>query len=132
MNAKTGDRLGLLRAKYFDEIKVREEAIRTLREKLNLLDEVEADSRGIDVVPSTTGKYAKLKLTKAVLRAVQEIGGNGGVRAPDVRKYLEANGYQHVGKNFDVATFLALSRLSKRGKILSDKKEGKRVFMVKP
>ena len=85
----------------------------------------------MEITPTTTGKYAKLKLTKAVLRAVQEIGGNGGVRAPDVRKYIEANGYRHPRKNVDVATFLALNRLTKQGKILSEKKEGKRVFMVK-
>jgi len=132
MNGITVNKTGLLRVKYLDAIEGREDEIFTLREKLALLDEVESDSRSLAVTPNTPGKYTVVKLTKAVLSAVREIARNGGVRASAVQQYIAANGYRHRGKHFAVATRVVLIRLTKRGKLISKKKDGKRVFMVKP
>lgn len=125
------DRFDILRATYRESINAKHDEIRQLQAKLNLLDELEADSLKLSGVQSTTGKYTKLKLTKALFDAVQTIGGNGGVTATELRKYIATNGYIHPGKNFDVAAVIALNRLAENGKINSDKIGGKRLYMVK-
>lgn len=128
------DRLNALRSKYLEEISQNEAKNRSLRDKLTLLDEVEADAQRLSDSPSTNGlKYHGEKLTKAVLDAVQNIGGNGGVAATEIRKYIAANGYKHPNeKNFPVATVIALTRLADTQKIVSVKTpEGKRLFMAK-
>jgi hypothetical protein len=126
------DRLDTLRVKYLEGINTRETEIRQLREKLKLLDEVEADSEKLsDNAPASPLKYSTTKLTKAIFDAVQTLGQNGGVSATDVRKYISANGYKHASKNFPVATVIALNRMAERGKIDSTKTDGKRLFFKK-
>jgi hypothetical protein len=125
------DRFDILRATYRESINAKHDEIRQLQAKLNLLDELEADSLKLSGAQVSTGKYAKLKLTKALFDAVQTIGGNGGVTATELRKYITANGYKPLGKNFDVAAVLALNRLKDHEKISSEKIGGKRLYMVK-
>jgi hypothetical protein len=127
------DRLDALRAKYLDEINQNEVKNRQLRAKLVLLDELDADAQRLSDAPATNGaKYSGVKLTKAILDAIQSIGGNGGVAATEIRKYIAANGYKHPNpKNFPVATVVALVRLAKTEKINTTKTDGKRLFMAK-
>ena len=127
------DRLVQFRAKCMEEISLLEAKISSLRDKIKLLDEIQADSpkpsNGSDLDIS---KYSGMKLTKAVLDAVETIAVNGGVSATDVRKYVAGNGYRHpTPKNFPVATVIALSRLVKREKIESVKLDGNRRYMAK-
>ena len=55
-----------------------------------------------------------------MLDGVQTIGVNGGVTATEVRKYIAAHGFRATGKNFDVGTVLALTRLADQGKITTE------------
>lgn len=124
------DRLDILRVKYLESINTKEAEVRQLREKLKLLDELDADAQKLSENPSTSPlKYSGMKLTKAVFDAVQTIGQNGGVAATEIRKYIAANGYKHPNlNNFPVAVVIALNRMSERGVIGSSKNEGKRLF----
>jgi hypothetical protein len=123
------DRLDILRAKYLDAITVKEHEIRQLRDKLKILDELDSDCQKLTESPAPNKlKYAGSKLTKVIYDAVQNIGRNGGVSATDVRKYITANGYKHAGKNFDVATVIALSRMAERGDIQTEKVGNKRLY----
>ena len=124
------DRFDILRASYHESINAKQAEIRQIQQKLKLLDELEADVLKVSGAQSQSGKYEGWKLTKALLDAVQIIGGNGGVTAAELRKYITTNGFVHRGKNFDVAVVIALSRLAdpKRHEILTEKKDGKRLY----
>jgi hypothetical protein len=139
-----GDKLNSLRSKYLELISAKEAEIKQIRQKLSLIDELEADSHKFNnnglampsrpnlvlSAPATTTKYAGMKLTKAIFDAVKAIGANGGVSATNIRNYIENNGYRHPNmKNFPVATVIALTRLVRRGEIESLKTpDGKRKF----
>lgn len=125
------DRFDILRAAYRESINAKQSEIRQLQEKLKLLDELDADIQRLGDAQSPSAKYANWKLTKALFDAVQTIGGNGGVAATELRKYIITNGYRHAGKNFDVAAVIALNRLAENEKISSEKINGKRLYMVK-
>ena len=126
------DKLQLARAKFLEQIMTKETEIRALREKLALIDEVEDLFKDSNKEPGSQQKYANMKLTKALLDAVQILGTNGGVAATDVRRYVEGNGYRHPNpKNFPVATVIALNRLGEQGKIISEKTDGRRLFKAK-
>lgn len=122
-----------LRSRYLEQISTKEEEIRQLRQKLIVLKELEADASKPGASSDLEEKYNGWKLTKAVFDAVQTVGGNGGVPATEVRKYIAAHGYTHPNpKNFPVATVIALSRLAENEKISSTKTDaGKRLFMAK-
>lgn len=127
------DKTSILRARYLEAIGAKEAEIKQLRAKLGLLDEVEADLRAVSEPPATNGKlkYSGWPITKAIVDAVQTIGSNGGVTTPEIRKYIEANGYKHPGEYFNQTTRLTLKRLVASGRIDAGKAGDKPVYMAK-
>ena len=132
MSENRPDKISILRAKYLDAINVRQSEIKQFQVKLSVLDEVEADTQTVsEPVASGKLKYSGWKITKAIMDALQIIGGNGGVSAPEVRKYIVANGYKHSGAYLNATTNLTLRRLAKTEKIGTAKLGEKRVYMTK-
>lgn len=134
MNSTQPDKLEALRDKYREQISANEAQIKHLRDKLVFIEEILTDAKQLTFEPKQTdfpNRYSGWTLTKALFDAVQKIGGNGGVTAQDLAKYLTNNGYKHGNpKWFFSSAVLTLKRLSK-DRIISEKVDGRRVYKVK-
>jgi len=131
----SADKIDILRAKYLESITTKESEIRVLREKLKLLDELDADAKKLSAANGSDNppipRYQNWKLVQTLKDAVRTMGANGGVTASEIRKFISANGYKHGGQNFENATVTALNRLVARGLVVTDKQGGRRVYRKK-
>ncbi len=131
MNEKP-DRLKLLKNRYLSQITETEKQLSSLKAKVHLIDELESDAESLS--PATNGslKYSNgnTKLIDAALEVVKTVGIEG-ITAPKVAKYLKDNGFEVKGKNFIISVGTSLKRLQARGSIVSERKEGSRLYMPK-
>jgi hypothetical protein len=121
------DRLSLLRTKYRERIRAKKTELDELEKKLALLDELEEESNSIRTsAPSSgAGRYAKAKLTEAVLDTMSELGRS---TIAGVKKHLLDNGFVPNGKNFTISIATALKRLAGQKKLGTELKDGKRIY----
>lgn len=131
MNEKP-DRLKLLKNRYLSQITETEKLLSSLKVKVRLIDELESDAENLSTVPNGSLKYSngKLRLIDAALDVVKTVGIEG-IQAPKVAKYLRDNGFEAKGKNFIISVGTSLKRLEARGSIVSERKEGSRLYMPK-
>jgi hypothetical protein len=123
------DRLAMLKNKYVAEISKKESELKELRTKLHLIDELEFDAVKLTPTPNGELKFAdgKKQLIDAALDTVNTVGTNG-ISASKVAKYLKNNGFPIKGKNFIISVGTSLRRLAERNEIISELKDGKRIF----
>jgi hypothetical protein len=77
------------------------------------------------------GKYAKTKLTEAVLDVVSIHGAAPGLFVPEIIEKLIAEGCKSDADNFYASVYSTAMLLLKNGKIAEGKRDGKRAFMKK-
>lgn len=123
------DRLSLLRTKYRERIRAKKTELDELEKKLALLDELEEESNSIrsSAAPATAGRYAKAKLTEAVMDTMRELGRT---TIAGVRKHLQDNGFVPKGKHFAISVAMTLKRLAGQKKLGTDLKDGKRIYWL--
>lgn len=131
MNEKP-DRLKLLKNRYLSQITETEKLLSSLKVKVKLIDELETDAEGLSTSTNGSLKYSgdKFSLIDAAYDAVKTVGIEG-IPAPKVAKYLTDNGFESKGKNFIVSVGTSLKRLVERGKVVSERRQGSRLFMPK-
>lgn len=137
--AVTTDRLIALRNKYVAAVAAKEAELKSLREKLRVIDELDEELElGAPSPSSVNGSSAALKyangetpLTNAILETVNE-NGTHGVSASKVAKLLIQNGFKPGGVNFVVTVGTTLRRLEKRGDIRTEKTGGDRLYRPLP
>ena len=138
----TEDRLDVLKKKYLALIDTKQAEIKTIQQKLSLLEELKAeadDGLGLFSVSTVVPKnealvdrpFATTGLTESVLKSVSWFGTKP-FSPPDVRNVLTKNGFKPGGKNFSVSVGTTLKRLVKQGKILTENIGGKTVYRAKP
>lgn len=125
------DKLALLKAKYLNEIRVREKELAALKTKLQVIEELESESdslNGASVSAAPGKKYERMGLTEAVLDAVNTIAVASFVPSSKIKKQLLDNGFRPFGKNFSVSLYKTLKRLSESKRIHDQMTEGKRLY----
>ena len=128
MKVKSPDRLSLLRSKYASQLRTKKAEIEALEGKIALIDELETESSELEEnsISTSRGHYSGMGLTDAVYDAVKEIGGH--VTIAQVKKHLLDGGFMPKGKHFAISLAKTLQRLHIRGKLETDKKNGKRRY----
>jgi hypothetical protein len=112
-----------LKQKYADKIKQREAELEALHAKLNVIEEVDAEARHLELgLGSNT--YAGKGLTQAIEEAIKAIGQEG-VSARALTKHLRENGFKSASQNVAVSVHTTLRRLLEKGRIDSIEEEGK-------
>jgi hypothetical protein len=114
-----------LRKKYQDSIAIKREEIRALETKLEVISELEAESRTLEL-PLKQNQFVGLGLTDAVLAVINQ--GKSAMSASDIRRSLESNGFSTQSKNLSVVVNAAAKRLAKSGRVIVEEHEGKRRF----
>ena len=127
----TEDKFQILKSKYLDSIKSREREIAEFKEKIRLLQELEAEA---DAVPtngaeSGNGKYSGRKLTAAISDALETIASDQWVTSGAIGKYLLSQGFKPKGKNYAISVGLTLKRLAKTKRVQTKSEDGSRLYM---
>src|SRR5712691_7804724 len=123
--AEKHDKFQLLKSKYLEQVRTKERELSELKSKLVIIQELEAESETLNGSVVADGKYQNVKLTDAVLDAVQTVGVGAGVSASNVAKHLISQGFPPNGKNFLVTVGTTLRRLAnKQQRIKTVLKEG--------
>ncbi len=126
------DRFQLLKSKYLEQVRAKERELVGLKAKLQVIQELEAESETLNGSVVSDGKYHGVKLTQAVLDSVQTLGVGGGVTASGVARDLLAQGFEPGGdkKNFVVSVGTTLKRLANKQKqIKTTLTDGNRLYM---
>src|SRR5687767_3960867 len=92
-----------LKQKYQALIDQKETELAALRNKLEVLEELEKEQRQLTLNVDAT-KYAGKKLTEAVVDAFNEFNGTG-VTASELRKHLLTHGFKPIGKNLSTSIY---------------------------
>jgi hypothetical protein len=128
-----------LRQRYSERIKQLEQELGTLRHKLSLLDEVEADARAIArQVPTgdspqngntrtENAKYKGMGLTDAVLAAINDFGDTGA-SAPELRDHLVKHGLETTSRHLLNSIYTALTRQVGNHAIQTAMTDGRRKY----
>jgi hypothetical protein len=138
------DKIALIRRKYLRLIADKEEEIEELKDKIELLAEIEKEidsdtktenhnANQLDLLGIESQKYAKFTLTEAAYDSMIQIFRNykkDSTRGT-VSRYMIANGFSPKGKNFSISVDTALRRMAKSGRIKSELKDGKRLYVIK-
>jgi hypothetical protein len=124
------DKFQLLKSKYLEQVRSKEKELDALKTKLQVIQELEAESEKLEVPLIANGAYRGLGLTDAVLDAVGILGVGNGVSATGVVKHLLAQGFQPKGKNFTISVGTTLKRLAK-SRIKTELRDGNRLYMPK-
>jgi hypothetical protein len=116
-----------------EQIHIREEELKGLREKIKLLDELTQEAKAFDLFTPVNPPYSKLGYTEAIKDAIEKIGGNGGVTSTKMAQYILSNGFPNKGKNFPIMVDQTLRRLADRNEIITEKTaEGRRIYKKRP
>jgi hypothetical protein len=124
-----------LRDRYRVEKAELERRIEAITAKLQVLDELATEERGVlatsdpGLVP--TDDRLPIGLTLGCAWVVNKHGLGTSLKTTDVRNYLLQYGYQPKGKNFPVTLFKTLKRLRNQGRIGGEKTGSTWAFHVK-
>jgi hypothetical protein len=128
-----------LRQRYAERIKQLEQELGTLRHKLSLIDEVEADARAVakqlpngnghtgDAAKPSNAKYKGMGLTDAVLDAIGEFGDTGA-SAPELRDHLIKHGLESNSRHLLNSIYTALTRQVDNHAIQTAVTDGRRKY----
>lgn len=126
------DKFQLLKSKYLERVRSKERELIELKEKIRLIQELEAEANAEPSghVETDNSKYKDVGLTEAIIDTLGILGASEWVSAAAVRQHLLSQGFQPEGKHFAVSVGTTLKRLSKAKRIQTKSEEGNRLYMA--
>jgi hypothetical protein len=135
------DRITFLRLKYASAINAKENELEALRDKLALLDELEADSSGFeggDQKPNGESNGHENKrtapihtgMTEAAFEAMKKLGAGHWTDTAAVREHMIKSGFTGYTKNFTIQLGTTLKRLTKQKRLKTRTHLGSRQFKM--
>jgi hypothetical protein len=139
--SNTEDRLEMLKARYLKQIEEKQAEIAAIKQRLLLLDDLQAEADNLLLIDSPVAPGSKMALRKgrpftatgltdSIISAAAAFNGKP-FSPPEIRKYLLATGFKPAGKHFGVSVGTTLKRLAMQKRMVSETLNGKPVYRLK-